>query len=303
MTETFDKTFTVTPGARLSLNNIRGSVEIAPGDEGVIHITAVKQSHSGDDKRTQVEINQEADGTVKAATHYPDGGWTWMFGSQPCEVDYIVRAPRDCSLILNGVSNSVRVEGFEGEVNVKSVSGEIKLLNLKGSVRIHSISGDTDGEKLGGALVVDTVSGDVYLKECSLPSIHGKTISGDIQISTPLSSGPYEFKSVSGDVRLNLPPKTQCSGELHTISGDLTSAFPISGSSSHHGSQIVNVQGGGVRITLNSVSGDLSLVSDGEIPSPSMLSRPITSEERRSVLERVERGELSVEQALGKLHA
>jgi hypothetical protein len=303
MTETFEKTFTVAASSRLSINNIRGSVEIAPGDEGVIQITAVKHSHSGDEKRTQIEISQEADGTVKAATHYPDGDWTWMFGSQPCEVDYVVRAPRDCSLKLNGVSNSVRVEGFEGEVNINSVSGEITLRDLNGSVRIHSVSGDTDGEKLGGALVVDTVSGDVYLKECSLPSIHGKTVSGDIQISTPLASGPYDFKSVSGDVRLNLPPNTQCSGELNTLSGDLISAFPISGSSSHHGSQSVNIQGGGVRITLNSVSGDLSLDTNGEIFSSPNLSSSITSEERRNVLERVERGDLSVEQALGILQA
>jgi hypothetical protein len=65
----------------------------------------------------------------------------------------------------------------------------------------------------------------------------------------------------------------------------------------------VQVQGGGVKISLNSVSGDLSLDCDGEIPPDLEPVKTVTSEERRAVLESVERGEMTVEQALGKLHS
>lgn len=302
MSVTIEKTFTVSSPARLSVNNIRGSVEIHSGEEGVIQVTAVKHSHSGDEQRTRIEITQDADGNVKAATNYPDGGWTWLFGSQPCEVDYVVKAPRLCSLRLNGVSNTVLAEGFNGEVNINSVSGEITLRDLKSFVRIHTVSGDVDGEQLSGSLDVDSVSGDVVLKESRLSSIKGKTVSGDIRLSTPMAEGPYEFKSVSGDVRLTVPPETQCTGELHSLSGDLVTAFLTTGFSSHHGSQSVRVQGGGVKITLNSVSGDLTLDCDGEIPPAPEPLKTISIEDRRTVLERVERGELTVEQALGKLN-
>ena len=140
-------------------------MEIHPGEDGIIQVTAIKRTHTGDEKRTEIEINQEADGTVKAATRFPEGGWNWLFGSQPCEVDYIVKAPRQCSLKLNGVSNSVLAEGFEGAVSVNSVSGEITLRNLIGYVRIQTVSGDTDGEHITGRLDVETVSGDVTLNE------------------------------------------------------------------------------------------------------------------------------------------
>ena len=302
MSENIEKTFSVTSPARLSVSNIRGSVEIHPGEEGVIQVTAIKQPHSGDEKRTEIEFTQEADGTVKVATRFPDGGWNWMFGSHPCEVDYVVKAPRQCSLKLNGVSNTVLVEGFEGDVNVNSVSGEIKLRTLTGSVRIHTVSGDADGERIAGSLDLDTVSGDVRLKESALSSIKANTVSGDMRIRTSLAEGPYDFKSVSGDVRLTMPPDTHCTGELHSVSGDLVSAFPTTGYSRHHGSQTVNVQGGGVKIFLHSVSGDLSLDCDGDLPPAAELSKTVSSEERRAVLERVERGELTVEQALGQLH-
>jgi len=303
MSETIEKTFTVSSPASLSVNNIRGSVEIHPGEDGVILLAATKQSHTGDEKRTEIEIKQEADGTVKAATRFPDGGWNWLFGSQPCEVDYVVKAPRQCSLKLNGVSNTVLAEGFEGAASVNSVSGEITLRDLTGSVRIHTVSGNADGDHLAGTLDVDTVSGDVTLKESTLSSINSNSVSGDMDIHTPLAEGPYGFKSVSGDVHLSVLPETHCTGELHSVSGDLVSAFPITGSSRHHGSQTVNVQGGGVLISLKSVSGDLSLDCDGQILPAAEPLKTISGEDRRAVLERVERGELTVDEALGKLHS
>ena len=303
MSVSIEKTFSVSSPARLSVNNMRGSVEIHPGEEGVLLVTAVKKEHSGDEKRTEIEILQEADGTVKVATRFPDGGWNWMFGSQPCEVDYIVQAPRQCSLKLNGVSNTVLAEGFEGAVSVNSVSGEITLCNLTGALRIHTVSGDADGESLTGSLDLDTVSGDVTVKESSLSTINANSVSGDIQVRTPLVEGPFRFKSVSGDVRLSVPPETRCTAELHSVSGDLVSAFPITGSSRQHGSQTVNVQGGGVKLSLHSVSGDLSLDCDGEIPPAAEPIKIVSSADRRAVLERVERGELSVAEALGQLHA
>jgi hypothetical protein len=301
MPENIEKIFNVTSPARLDVNNVSGSVEIHAGKEGVIQVKAVKRPNSGDEKRTEIEITQEANGAVKVATHYPDGGWTWMFGSHPCDVDYVIQAPRQCSIRVNGVSSTVLAEGFGGEVNVNSVSGEITLKSIDGSLRIHSVSGDVEGEHLSGTLAADTVSGDVKVEESNLVSINGKTVSGDLQISTPLAKGPYDFKSVSGDVRMIMPPVTACTAEIHSLSGDLVTAFPISGSFCNPGSKSIQVQGGGVKISLNSVSGDLSLESGGNIPSAPETAKTISSEERKAVLESVERGEITVEQALGKL--
>jgi hypothetical protein len=299
--EKVDQVFQIHGPAKLIVRNICGSVEIHPGEDGVIQVKASKKTNTGDEKRTEIELTQETDGTVKAATRFPDGGWNWMFGSRPCEVDYMIKAPRQCSLKLSGVSNTVLAEGFEGDASVNSVSGEIVLRDLKGAIRIHTVSGDATVEHLGGSLDVDTVSGDVTLKGSDLKSIRTNSVSGDIQIATPLSEGPYNFNSVSGDVCLILPPETHCTTELHSVSGDVVSAFPVSGLSRHHGSQTVVVQGGGVRVSMNSVSGDLSLDCDGEIPPAVKPNGTTASEERRTILERVERGELTVDEALVRL--
>jgi hypothetical protein len=303
MSETIVKTFPVSSPARLVINNIRGSVEIRPGEMGIIQVTAIKRPQTGDEKRTEIEIIQEADGTVKAAACFSDFGWNWFFGSQPCEVDFVVKAPRHCSIKMNGVSNSVVAEGFEGDASVNSVSGNISLRHLTGSVHLHTVSGDAEGDLITGNLELETVSGDISFTESVLRSIKANSVSGDLHIHTSLAEGPYDFKSVSGDLHLNVPPETHCTAELHSVSGDLVSAFPITASSRHHGSQTVNIRGGGVIISLRSVSGDLSLDFDGVIPPTPEQLKTNSSGTRRAVLERVERGELSVDEALTQLHA
>ena len=196
----------------------------------------------------------------------------------------------------------VHAGGFEGDFSFSLVSGDVRLQDLSGPTRIQTVSGDANGEHLSGKMEVETVSGDAHLDACTFPSIKAKTVSGDVRIQTALAEGPYDFHTVSGDVSLRVPPETHCTGELHSVSGDLASAFPVSSYARNHGWQTIAVQGGGVMVSLRSVSGDLSLDCDGPLPAVPEPAKPVSAEERRVVLERVERGELSVDDALGQLH-
>lgn len=302
MSELIDKTFNVSLPARLNIRNIRGSIELRAGEENAIQIVASMRSSSGDEKHTQVEISQSSDGTVTATTHFPDGSWNWLFGSMPCEVDYVVKAPRQCYIKASGVSSSILAVGFEGELHINTVSGETIIQDHVGPGWIHTVSGDVEGDSLRGPLDINTVSGDISIKSSILASIKTNSVSGDMSISTPLTDGPYEFKSVSGDVRLELPPETRCSGEIHSISGDLVTSFPVSGISRQSGSQVAAIQGGGVKLHLHSVSGDLVINSSGPLPTVTQALMETQTNSQLSVLERLERGELTVDEALGQLN-
>ncbi len=182
MSETIEKTFTVSSPARLNLSNIRGSVEIRTGEEGVIKVTAVKQTGSGDPKSTEIEMVQEADGTVKVATHYPEAWWGWLIGSFPCAVEYTVQAPRNCSLKVNGVSNETSAAGFEGEFNFHSVSGEMSVRDLKGPMKISTVSGRMELEDLTGEMKLNTVSG----------KISGRRLNGQLHLGYRFRAGRAE---------------------------------------------------------------------------------------------------------------
>jgi len=69
-----EKTFYVSSPVFLSVSNIRGSVEIHSGEDGILQVTAIKQPLKRDEKRTGIGIFQEAGGTFKAITYFPDSG-------------------------------------------------------------------------------------------------------------------------------------------------------------------------------------------------------------------------------------
>ena len=279
MSEIMEKNFTVTSPARLELSNIRGSVEIHPGEDDLIHIQVTKDANSGDAKRTEIELSQAADGVVMAATHFPEGAWSWLFGSFPCRVDYVVQAPRKCFLKINGVSSAALAEGFEGEFSFHSVSGEMTLRSLSGPVKVNTVSGKVElaeltgelnlttvsgkvsAKRVQGPLHLNTVSGQVVMDESSLSSVDATTVSGRMEYQTAFGAGPYRFNSVSGDVELSVPSETRCSAELHAVSGKLFTKLPATSIAKRNGNQTAEIQGGGVKVHLHSVSGNLSLVS------------------------------------------
>jgi DUF4097 and DUF4098 domain-containing protein YvlB len=277
--EILEKTFTVSAPARLALGNIRGLVGIRPGADGVITVKAEKLVNTGDDQRTEIEMIQEADGLVKVKTRFLDSWVDWLFGARPCKVNYTVTAPRACALRVDGVSNELFVEGFEGDssfntvsggmtvralngsLSFDSVSGDMQLSDLTGKLRLNTVSGGIKGVHLSGALNLDTVSGKIELEKSSLPSVKATTVSGKIELETGLGDGPYKFNSVSGNLIMKLPADVHCTAELHSLSGSLSVKLPTISSSQHNGTRTTEIQGGGVKIYLNSVSGNMEIRS------------------------------------------
>jgi hypothetical protein len=301
--ETIEQTFQVPAdaSARLDVSNIRGSVEVLPGEAGVIRITAVKQPQTGDLDHTEVNVSQAEDGSVKAEVKFREG-WRILGVSKPCKVSFTAHVPPQCTVHANGVSNSLKIQGLEGGFEVSSVSGEIALNALSGSLKLTTVSGDVDGETLQGNLQFQTVSGDVRLKESNLTAVTGNTVSGDIALQTALAEGPYTVRSVSGDLRLIVPVDTHCTAEVKGVSGKVHTTFPQAAYQHKNGSHIVEIQGGGVPVKLSGVSGDLWIgPAEGEIPEPAPASAQATQPagpSRKEILDKIERGELSVEDGL-----
>jgi hypothetical protein len=275
--EKLEQVFKVSTPARLVVKNIRGSVTVTSGQVDSLQVTAIKHVDSGDAELTQIELTQEADGTVQAVARYPEGTSGWLSGKKACLVDFIIQAPPQCSPNINVISCDVSISGLQGEVEchtvsgdlvlrdlsgslvIRTVSGDVEMNNIAGQMDLHTVSGDAKGSRVSGVQKLDSVSGDVRLEKSTLPSIQAKSISGEFEMETPLGDGPYEFHTVSGDVELKTPAETKCRLELHSLSGHISSDLPVTSSTRNHGNQAVEVQGGGVKVILNSVSGGIKI--------------------------------------------
>lgn len=316
--EMIERTFTVQVPARLRLGNVRGSVLVQPGAEGQVQVTAVKRPGLGSEEHTQVEISQAEDGTVVVETRCDkDRILGWLGSSRPCSVDYTVSLPQDSQVNIHCVSSDMRLEDLSGEFELHSVSGDISLTRLTGPLHLNVVSGSVSGDQVAGALHLKSVSGRVELRQSSFSSVGASTVSGSLHLETPLGEGPYRFDSVSGAVHLHVPEDTQCNAHLGTVSGRLHSSLPITTRQSSRGSQHMQLQGGGVDVSLHSVSGNLWLetpggaeaaaepVEEAVLPVPSIPPvppvPPIPSPEgltRSQILDQVGRGELSVDEAV-----
>jgi DUF4097 and DUF4098 domain-containing protein YvlB len=257
--ETIERKFDVATPAYLTVANIRGSVDVQPGDDSVVTVTAVKHLETGDADRTEIEIIQKEDGSVRVKTRFEKGVWRLFNSGHPCKVDYVVRVPRDCDIRVRCVSSKALLQGLTGTFDVKTVSGRITLKDLFGSINATSVSGRILGERLSGPTEFESVSGRVHLTESHLPVVTGSSVSGDLVLETSLIEGPYSLRTMSGDLRLVLPPEIGCTIGFNSVSGRLKTSLTTTRSKWQRHKWLADLQGGGPQVSFDSVSGDFSV--------------------------------------------
>jgi len=305
--ETIEREFEVGSPAKLKLSNIRGSVVIQPGDDGVLKVTAVKCLTSGSEKETEIEIKQADDGQVIVETKFENSISNWFGLNKPCKVEYTVQIPKISTIKLNGVSSDISIRDLEGAFDVHSVSGSIQLSNLSGSVKASSVSGSVLAEKLSGPLDGDSVSGKIRVMDSQLTEAVVKTVSGKMVLETDLQGGPYMFKSVSGNAVLVVPEDTSCLAHHKSVSGRLKTSLPVTKDQRYGPRGLAEIQGGGTEVTHKSVSGSLRIVveENGKITEQTTATQESTPKpkDQLEILQKIENGEISVDDALNQLNA
>ena len=90
-----------------------------------------------------------------------------------------------------------------------------------------------------------------------------------------------------------------------SLSGEIRASIPVSWSNRSRNHQKVEVNGGGVEIHHNSVSGDLFLTTADENGASGELHLPEAAQadqlSHTDILESIERGEMSVDEAVGMI--
>jgi len=230
---------------------------------------------------------------------------------------------------VNSTSGEVRLSDVHGTVHVRTASGDLSIKRGTGEFSLGSASGDVRLDSVTGALHVNTASGDVTANGCAFTQIQMKTASGDAELATALDAhGDYGFQTKSGDVKLLVPEGTALTLTYSTLSGEITTVLPAQRDGDKRKGRLI-VNGGGVPVQMGSMSGDyLIQVVHGALPPlpaaattvaeppvsaimPAPLALPEETEptepteqsETLRVLQAVERGELSIDEAMSRLNA
>lgn len=240
---------------------------------------------------------------------------------------------------IQTASGDIRAHVLKGGIRIQSASGDLTLERGDGELNIQTASGDLELDRITGTLEVSTASGDCRVRASALTSCRARTASGDLSVATPLAqNGEYDFGTVSGDLLLQVPEETRMTVAMKTVSGDLSCALPTTSDGGKR-SRTLTVNGGGIPVRVKSVSGDCtiraasndlpplptapyvthaapapsappappasSIIPPHSMPGASNAMQPGVAEdglsETLAVLQAVERGELSIDEAMEKL--
>ena len=126
-------------------------------------------------------------------------------------------------------------------------------------MEIALVSGDVSLTAEANHLKVETVSGKQRLNVSVAKGLELSSVSGDVSLTTPQLPETCAIETVSGDVALTLPRNAGCTLRFSSISGDLTSALPISASGKTY-----LLGDGQSEFSIDTTSGDLDILESAQ---------------------------------------
>jgi len=332
--QTIEKTFTVDGMPHLRVQNVSGETAIRVGESGQVRVVARKRVKGGSADRAKrllenVEVRIEQRGNdifVEPHLYEQERTWLDLFRGKRFRVDFEITVPRETAVNAQTVSGDLDLNGTRGPARVESVSGDVNIENVQGPMRIKSVSGDVQVTDYVGSLEGSSVSGDVDIRG-RVHSCELHTVSGDISIDLDPEVGGREtrLKTISGDVEVGLLTSS-CVCDFHTASGDLDCEVPARVMREGRKDRTVVVGDGSSRLTVKTVSGDLTIkpASSSVAEDPGLAresaetgadaependqdperTAPMTPPQTakvRDLLERLARGEVSVDEVATKL--
>ena len=332
--QTVEKTFTVDGMPRLRVQNVSGETAIRIGEAGQVRVVARKRVKGGSADRAKrllenVEVRIEQRGNdifVEPHLYEQERSWLDLFRGKRFRVDFEITVPRETAVNAQTVSGDLDLQGTRGPARVESVSGDVNIADVQGPMRIKSVSGDVQCTDYVGSVEGSSVSGDVDIRG-RVHSCELHTVSGDISVDLEPEVGGREsrLKTISGDVEVGLLTSS-CACDYHTAIGDLECEAPARIIREGRKDRTVIIGDGRSHLTVKTVSGDLTIKpasssvreepaaaqgateSDTEAESESdrdpeqtaPMSPPRTAKVR-DLLERLARGEVSVDEVAAKL--
>ncbi len=244
----------VDSGRWFSVSNVNGSVTVDPSSDNSVHVRAEKIPHrNGDIRDVRFSVIQMGgDVSICALTYDNDrcdedgmhsSGNRGHNRDRDVEVKFTVQVPRGVRLRAGTVNGSMTVRGVGAEVRANTVNGGLEVRDAGGQVAAHTVNGSVNVSTSAGPVNASTVNGNITVRMGALSS-----------------DGDMRFSTVNGGIEVETPSALDANVSLNTMSGGITSDFPVQLSGRFGPRHAEGTIGrGGRRITMNTVNGSLEL--------------------------------------------
>lgn len=247
----FQKTFTVSPGASLNVENYKGTIHVAAaeGNQVVVDVQKRFEGSSDSDRKwwmQNVKVDFQNDPThVKMKVEYPSDNCTFCFGyhDYTAAVELEIRVPRQINVTLNGYKPDVRISGVEGNIAIKSYKSPMLIEATTGGIRI------------------DTYKNTIRLQNVRIRGeLQVKSYKADTEVSARDLGQTAEIETEKGDITVRVPGNAgldvdYSGGRRASFHSDFNLAVTSGSGEDVRGT----VNGGGTKLRLRTVKGSVAL--------------------------------------------
>src|SRR5436309_154090 len=228
----------VVPSQWVWIHNTNGPIRVEPGRGDSVEILGIKSYRHSDPATVRVTANRSATGLTICALwgESPAGcapGAEWKPTSvkrNDVAVEFVVRLPRGVALGATTVNGSVHVAGASAPLVAVSVNGGVEARTTRGPVQAISVNGP----------------------------VHATMAAfGD--------TGQVKVVTVNGSATVELPERLDAEFDVTTVSGNISSDYPVTIESRFVGKKLRGVVGaGGREIHVTVVNGSVRLLKAGQ---------------------------------------
>jgi hypothetical protein len=241
-TDTWSRTYTVTPGGRFELINVNGRITAQPADGTELIVEATRTAKARSDEAAKealakLEIREEVGGsTVRVESRPPR-----MSGFGGHEIEWTVKIPKGVIVDLRTTNGGVRMNGLSGEIHAKTTNGGVK----------------------GTGLIVDSLEAAV---------VNGGV---EIELAAPLdATDSVELTTVNGGVTFALPSESKANVSARAVNGGVRASDDLGIEKEESSSEFESrrrltgkMNGGGARVNVNTTNGGVRLSRAGATTS------------------------------------
>jgi DUF4097 and DUF4098 domain-containing protein YvlB len=256
-----DRQADVASDVRVSIENLRGEVEILGWDKEQISVVGEL-----DEKAEKLIFEQQGEKFVIEVV-VPKSRKT--FNDNDDGSNLVIHLPKSAYMQFSGVATDLVLKDLHNSSEVKTVSGDIKATNLHKRVDLNTVSGSINSQGLTGKVLLATVSGDID-DNGSAGRVTYQAVSGDLKINS--EARDVSLSVVSGELEAELDLVDELS--LNSVSGDMAVKLKLNDDARVKASSV----SGEVKLYLpENVSADFSLRASagGDIVNKLTNDKPI----------------------------
>jgi Toastrack DUF4097 len=249
--ERFQRSFAITPGGTLEVENYKGTIHVLGSDTNQVAVDVTKRFEGSEADRKRwmenVKVNFRNDSNrVAVEVKYPEWNCTfcWPGHDFTAAVELEIRVPRQIN---------VKLESYKPDIKVASINGDVRIKSYKSPIEIDSTT---------GAVRIDTYKETVKLRNVTL---HGplevRSYKADAEIDARALGDSVTLENEKGSIVLRVPQNTGLDVDFEgSRRSSFRSDFPMeSRTGSFERSFRGTVNQGGTRVRLRTERGSVSL--------------------------------------------